>query len=68
MGQLDNAVMRIIVHLGDRKDETDNRGLTYTTATPTLGEAGRKNTIPIYFIFILYSTIIVVVVSELISS
>jgi hypothetical protein len=31
MGQLDNAVIRIMVHLGDRRDETNNPGLTSHT-------------------------------------
>jgi hypothetical protein len=40
--------MQIIVHMGDRKDETNNPGPTYTalTRTPNLGKAGRNDTIP----------------------
>jgi hypothetical protein len=50
--QLDNTVMRIILHLGDRKDETNNPALNYTTLTQilTLGEAGRNDTIPMKFL------------------
>jgi hypothetical protein len=41
-------VIIIIVHLGDRKDDTHNLEPTYTalTRTTNLGEAGRNNTIP----------------------
>jgi hypothetical protein len=58
-GQLNNAVMRISVHLGDRNDGANNPGLAYTalTRTTTLGSAGRNETIPMkcldsYFYFI----------------
>jgi hypothetical protein len=52
MGQLDNAVMRIIVHLCGKKEEKNSPGLAYTTLTrtTTLGSVGRNDTIPMEYL------------------
>jgi hypothetical protein len=46
--QTPNAIQRIVIHLGERKDETLNPGLTYVAVSraTTIGDLGHMMSIP----------------------